>query len=59
MELVKKVLNNDRASIAKAITLVESSNPKDKEESKQLISSLINHPGSLYSRRFFWTSWCW
>jgi LAO/AO transport system kinase len=45
MELVKKVLNNDRASIAKAITLVESSNPKDKEESKQLISSLINHPG--------------
>ena len=37
--------NNDRASIAKAITLVESSNPKDKEESKQLISSLINHPG--------------
>ena len=45
MELVKKVLNNDRASIAKAITLVESSNPKDKEESKQLISRLINHPG--------------
>lgn len=45
MELVKKVLNNDRASIAKAITLVESSNPKDKEESKQLISNLINHPG--------------
>ena len=45
MELVKKVLDNDRASIAKAITLVESSNPKDKEESKKLISSLINHPG--------------
>ena len=45
MELVKKVLDNDRASIAKAITLVESSNPKDKEESKKLISSLINHTG--------------
>jgi len=59
MELVKKVLNNDRASIAKAITLVESSNPKDKEESKQLISSLINHPGHSIRVGFFWTSWCW
>ena len=45
MELIKKVLDNDRASIAKAITLVESSNPNDKEVSKKLISSLINHPG--------------
>ena len=53
MELVKKVLNNDRASIAKAITLVESSNPKDKEESKQLISSLINHPGHSIRVAFF------
>ena len=45
MDLVKKVLKNDRASVAKAITLVESSNLKDKEESKELIASLINHPG--------------
>ena len=45
MELVKKVIDNDRASIAKAITLVESSKPKDKEESKKLIASLINRPG--------------
>ena len=45
MDLVNKVLKNDRASVAKAITLVESSNLKDKVESKELIASLINHPG--------------
>ena len=33
------------AAIAKAITLVESSRKKDKEESKELISKLILHPG--------------
>ena len=34
MELVKKVLNNDRASIAKAITLVESTKLEDQRKSE-------------------------
>tara|TARA_B100000686_G_scaffold235297_1_gene243160 strand:- start:41 stop:1003 length:963 start_codon:yes stop_codon:yes gene_type:complete len=45
MSLVEKILKGERAAIAKAITLVESSRGKDKEESKELISKLILNPG--------------
>ena len=45
MNLVEKILEGERAAIAKAITLVESSRGKDKEESKELISKLILNPG--------------
>ena len=45
MDLVKKVLNNERAAIAKAITLVESSKPSDQKEGRKLISNLLNHSG--------------
>ena len=45
MSLVEKILKGERAAIAKAITLVESSREKDKEKSKELISKLILNPG--------------
>ena len=45
MSLVEKILKGERAAIAKAITLVESSREKDKKESKELISKLILKPG--------------
>ncbi len=45
MSLVEKIIEGERAAIAKAITLVESSREKDKEESKELISKLILKPG--------------
>ena len=45
MSLVEKIIEGERAAIAKAITLVESSRGKDKEESKELISKLILKPG--------------
>jgi len=45
MSIVDKILKSDRAAIAKAITLVESSREKDKKESKELISKLILNPG--------------
>ena len=45
MKLVEKILKGERAAIAKAITLVESSRNEDKEESKELISELILNPG--------------
>ena len=45
MSLVEKILKSERAAIAKAITLVESSREKDKEESKDLISKLILNSG--------------
>ncbi len=45
MSLLKKILKGERAAIAKAITLVESSILKDQKESKQLISELILNPG--------------
>ena len=38
MSLVEKILKGERAAIAKAITLVESSRENDKQESKELIS---------------------
>ena len=45
MSLVEKILKGERAAIAKAITLVESSRENDKQESKELISKLILNPG--------------
>ena len=45
MSLVDKILKGERAAIAKAITLVESSRENDKQESKELISKLILNPG--------------
>tara|TARA_B100001029_G_scaffold176321_2_gene179080 strand:+ start:1600 stop:2562 length:963 start_codon:yes stop_codon:yes gene_type:complete len=45
MSLVEKILKGERAAIAKAITLVESSRSNDKQESKELISKLISNPG--------------
>ena len=45
MSLVERILKGERAAIAKAITLVESSREKDRKESKELISKLILNPG--------------
>ena len=45
MDLIKGILNGERASIAKAITLVESSKQSDIEKSRKLISGLLNNPG--------------
>tara|TARA_B100000965_G_scaffold318234_1_gene278948 strand:+ start:696 stop:1658 length:963 start_codon:yes stop_codon:yes gene_type:complete len=45
MSLFEKILAGERAAIAKAITLVESSREKDKKESKELISKLILNTG--------------
>ena len=45
MDLIKGILNGERAAIAKAITLVESSKSSDIEKSRNLISSLLNNPG--------------
>ena len=45
MELVDKIIKGERAAIAKAITLVESSKDTDQQISRQLISELIKKPG--------------
>ena len=45
MKLAEKIINGERAAIAKAITLVESSKPDDRIESRKLISQLIDNPG--------------
>ena len=45
MQLVEKIIKGERAAIAKAITLVESSRENDKNESRKLISELLNKPG--------------
>ena len=45
MQLVEKIIKGERAAIAKAITLVESSRENDKKESRKLISELLNKPG--------------
>ena len=45
MDLIKGILNGERASIAKAITLVESSKQSDIEKSRKLISDLLNNSG--------------
>ena len=45
MDLIKGIFNGERASIAKAITLVESSKQSDIEKSRKLISGLLNNPG--------------
>ena len=42
MQLVEKIIKGERAAIAKAITLVESSRENDKNESRKLISELLN-----------------
>ena len=41
MELVDKIIKGERAAIAKAITLGESSKDTDQQISRQLISELI------------------
>ena len=45
MELVDKIIKGERAAIAKAITLVESSKDTDQQISRELISELIKKPG--------------
>ena len=49
MELVDKIIKGERAAIAKAITLVESSKDTDQQISRQLISELIKKPGKSIS----------
>ena len=49
MQLVEKIIKGERAAIAKAITLVESSRENDKNESRKLISELLNNPCLLYT----------
>lgn len=45
MHLEEKILKGDRAAIAKAITLVESSREQDQKKSRELISKLAMNPG--------------
>jgi LAO/AO transport system kinase len=45
MELIENIQKGERAAIAKAITLVESSKDTDQQISRQLISELIKKPG--------------
>jgi LAO/AO transport system kinase len=45
MHLEEKILKGDRAAIAKAITLVESSREQDQKKSRELISKLVMNPG--------------
>ena len=45
-ELFKKLHNGDRRSLAKAITLVESTRQEDTEKAKKLISLAIKHSGN-------------
>jgi len=42
-ELIEGTLNNDRVFLAKAITLVESSSIKHREEAKKLLNELLPH----------------
>ena len=45
MELVDKIIKGERAAIAKAITLVESTKESDQQKSRKLISELLNKKG--------------
>ncbi len=45
-EIVKGVLNNQRAILARAITLIESNSAKHKEAAKQILDSLLPHSGN-------------
>ena len=44
-ELKDRIVAGERAAIAKAITLVESSRDEDIQQSHELISQLIKSPG--------------
>ena len=44
-ELKDRIVAGERAAIAKAITLVESSREEDIQQSHELISQLIKSPG--------------
>lgn len=39
-------MRGDRVSLAKAITLIESNHPTDRQEAEDLINSLLNHTGN-------------
>ena len=45
MDLIDNILKGERAAIAKAITIVESSKDSDQQISRQMISELIKKPG--------------
>ena len=43
--LERRLLDGDRQAIAKAMTLVESTHPQDREKADRLLLSLVKHPG--------------
>ena len=46
MEIAKGILAGDRASLAKGITLVESTRAEDYEQARQLIETLYPRTGN-------------
>ena len=42
---IKKLLSGDRRSLAKAITLIESSRPEDNKEAQKLLEQILPHSG--------------
>ncbi len=48
VSLVDDVLGGKRASIAKAVTLVESANPSDRDAAEELLAALLPHGGGAH-----------
>ncbi len=44
-ELAERVLAGDRAALARAITLIESSRPADEEPARELMDACLPHSG--------------
>lgn len=44
-ELIRGILNNNRTSLSRAITLVESTNPEHTEKANEVIKSCLPHSG--------------
>lgn len=46
LSLAAKVVDADRRALARAITLIESSRPQDREPARQLLEKLVPHSGN-------------
>jgi LAO/AO transport system kinase len=46
--LLDGVHNNDRAALGRAITLVESNSPADRQDAQELLTSLLPHTGGAH-----------
>ncbi len=47
-QLLQGVRSNDRAALGRAITLVESNSPEDREQSQEFLTKLLPHTGGAH-----------